>query len=256
MLANGMNIIVRSFFIFLIAFLWTSYLFSGFVLAFLVAFLITLLINCVMGIFQSRRNEKQKLSRKEQSERSLYIMQLAFLTLEESLALLASAFEKKDMVVTKRKAFIALSSGDKLFPFFHRELTIECVVGAMRATQGRVIIMANQIPMQVRAWIHSLDADVIALNAQEVYDQILRPADVMPRIFFNPKSRAKLNMAAFKEMMLNKGRTRSYIMIGIVILFTSLLVRFPLYYIIFATALFGLATVSYFIPEKTGRIFS
>jgi len=243
MISLSINFLIRSFFVFLIAYLWASFFFRDFFLSVISAFLITVVVNCILGFFQNKRVKRQRLTKKEREERFLHMLQLRFLTQIESQELL-------------QKALRALGSDAQVFSYFHTEPTTGDIARCIRQNKGKkTIIAASSFHPQVMQFAATVDVEVVLLNEQEVYAQLLKPAEVFPQILFRPKSKASLTLAMFKGMMLNRARTRGYVFIGIIILLTSFLVAFPLYYIIFATLLFGMAVASYFFPETKNLSF-
>ena len=238
MIAISLNFLIRSFFVFLIAYLWATFFFNRFFVSFMVAFMITVLVNCLFSVLALRKQKRLKLTKKEREERALYTLQLRFLTQDESTELL-------------KKALLALGSDSVVFSYFHTQPTVGEVAQCIRQNHGKkTIIAACGFCPGIMQLVSTVDVDVTLLNDVDVYNKILKPAEILPQVLFRPKSRTRLTLAALKQMMLNRTRTRGYVFIGIIILLTSFLVSFPLYYIIFATFLFGMATVSYFIPES------
>lgn len=209
-----------------------GFFFRNFFMSFLSAFLITVLVNCLVMMLQSRKAVRVRQTKKDREEQALRMLQMRFLTQEESERLLQEALK-------------TLGSQATVHSFFHTEPTVGEVARIMRQARGKkTIIAAGAFPPQVHQFVNTIDTEVVLLDDEATYTKILKPANLFPEILFRPKSKARLTRAALKHMFINRARTRGYVFIGIIILLTSMIVSFPLYYIIFATVLFGLAIVS------------
>ena len=235
------NILARSFFVFIIAWLWTSYYVRGFVLIALISFIITVAFNYVISLIYKKRNRKKTATRQERDHLHLVILQLKFMTQTEVHALYKKAFPK-----TKIKSL------------FHTTPTehdiIKCIKSA--TPNSKVLITAESFPPHVFAFARSLDANVILLDGEAVYTQILAPKQTFPPITVHTKKKTpRKTLAEIKTLIFNRNRTKSYVITGAVILFSSLIIRLHIYYIIIATIVFGLALTSYFSPKLPKNLF-
>jgi len=235
------NMVVRCFLVFIIAFLWASYLFRGLFLTFVVAFLITALCNFLWMFFINRRKQQRTQTRAERDHMMAVILQLQFLTPDECVKLFDSV-QRDDIV---------------LFPFFHRDITRQDIITAIRATPHgkKTVVMAMDFPPHLRAFFESLQIDLCMLTAEDAYKSILKPAGSIPPLTVTQRSRARMTVQTLRNDALTRRKARGYVMIGVIIMLTSIIVRPTLFYVIFGTVVFGLALVSYLRPVSKNDIF-
>ncbi len=84
------------------------------------------------------------------------------------------------------------------------------------------------------------------LNESQVYNNFLKPQNVMPETkvtFLNSK---KMNAKLFISLLINKKNTKHYFYGAILLLFCSMFLRFTTYYVIFSTILLILALLSFY----------
>ena len=245
------SMIIRCFFIFIIAYLWATFLFPGFIMTFVFAFLVMCLANFFIMAFQSRKLKKKHLTRAEQEHMQSVLLQLKFLKPAEALVLFKKALEKKlcdtsddpsgglawggnNMIETQNFCF---------FPMFHKVPTDEDIIAALHKTpEGKkTVVGAIDFPPAVLGFFAGLKLDVVLMDGGEVFNQLLLPTETYPEVRVEKRSRAKITRAALRQMFLNPKKTRSFVFIGIIIMLTSLIVRPTIYYVIVATVVFGLA---------------
>ena len=259
-IAGAANLVVRSFFVFIIAYLWTSYYLRGFVLAFLVATVITVAVNYAVTFFVNRRTQTKTMTKQRMEHIGEVTLQLKFMTKTQAIALLKAALcEKYNCVASTKKLIV--QTDDKvleLFPFFHKGIVTESDIIECIKTKGqdsRVLIVAESFPPSVAMFVRSLKADIRLLDGISVYNQILAPREIFPKILVEMKKPSKLSLRELKDLAFSRARTKTYVVTAIVILISSLIVRFSIYYIIVATIVFGLALSSHFTPIGQNKNF-
>lgn len=257
-LSSVTNTFARYFIVFIIAYLWLSFYIRNLFLVFLLSFAIAFFVNYIFGLFQRRKNIRNRLNRDQQNHMRQIVLQLKFLSLREAIALLSTAFLKlypdaeKNKILQKK---LVLQNNDKklnIFPMFDKEPTTADIIAAINQTakDHTTVIAANFFHPSITSFVSALDKNVRLMTAEDVYTQILSPSQVFPEIAVQFKSKKRLTFEQLKKMMFSRAKVRPYITIGIVILLTSLIVRFNFYYIIIATILFSFALISLFKPQE------
>jgi len=92
------NFVIRSFFLFLIFYLWGTFFLSGFFMIFLVSFLLTCVVNYAWFFFAIKRKKKKTLTLAEQEHADKVLLQLEFMTTAQSLVLFYGALKKKFLI--------------------------------------------------------------------------------------------------------------------------------------------------------------
>jgi len=254
------NLLARSFLVFLIAWLWISFYVRGFFLILLISISVTLVFNYIVSLIYKKRSRAKTTTKQQRDHMHQVILQLKFMTQTQVQALLKKALsEKAKEHAAHQKAHSVNPFRLTLKSLFHvTSPTEQDIINCVKTTpkDSKVIITAESFPPQVSAFARSLDAQLILLDAEAVYTQILSPAQVFPEIKIQTKKKTpRKTFAEIKTMIFNRTRTKSYIITGAVILFSSLIIRLHIYYIIIATIVFTLALTSYFSPRLPKNLF-
>jgi len=252
------NLLARSFLVFIIAWLWVGFYVRGFFLILLISTAITLVVNYMISFIGKRRNTKRIATKQEREHMQQVILQLKFMTQTQTLALFKRALQPNARKAVNQKRFT-------LKTLFHlstptEQDIIKCIKAsptcASESEQSKTIITAESFPPHVIAFTRNLDANIILLDAEAVYTQILAPTQTFPEIKIQTKKKTpRKTLREIRTMAFNRTRTKSYVITGVIILFSSLIVRLHLYYIIFATIVFALALTSYFSPRAAVDLF-
>jgi len=260
-LSHISNLLARSFLVFIIAWLWTSFYVRGFFLILLISVTITLVFNYVISLIYRKRGRAKFATKQTQEHLHLVTLQLKFMTKTQVQALFKKAVPSA-----------------KIHSLFHTTPTeqdiIKCIKSSksLRGAAGdeakrhrrqdtqwliqKIILAAESFSPQVSAFARSLETNIIILDAEAVYTQVLAPTKAFPEITVQPKKKTpRKTIAEIKSMVLGRHRTKSYVITGIIILFSSLIVRLHIYYIIIATIVFALALSSYFAPKSPKNLF-
>lgn len=253
------NTAVRCFFVFIIAYLWLSYLVSSWLLAIFLSALVTLAVNAAIVAF-TRRNSAAHTQTKAQAEHmQKTILQLKFLKPQQTLALFKTALcEKCSCIITTRKLTVKTSAAQiELFSLFHKDPTISDIIECHNAAnkKGVVSIAAETFTPQIKAFVSNLKTEIKLLDGASVYREILSPANVFPEFSVETKSAARRTLSQIKKTIFSPARTKGYVFTAIVIFATSFLVRLSLFYIIIATAVFTLAIISRFGERENTKLF-
>jgi len=238
------DLLLRSFFIFLLAFLWASFTTRSFVLSFLIAFLITALVNGLIYFLQSRRKTKRTRSRERIDHMNTIALQFKFMQPHQSTALIKSALPKPEH---------ESSVPDEYYSLLHKDIVgVEDIIARINQTKtGRkTIIVANEFGRGVREFFDALRLDVELMSFEKLYDEILEPAGVMPAITIEKKNKSRMRLQHLREMFLNRRRAKSFAFVGVFILLSSFIVRPTLYYVIVASIVFGLALASLLLDRR------
>lgn len=246
------NLLARSFLVFIITWLWASYYVRGFFAILLISVTVTIVTNFMIS-FISKHRQKTKITNKQQREHmSQVILQLKFMTALQALSLFKRALPQNAKEYVNQKRFT-------LCPLFHMSCPHEQdIIQVIKKApkNSKIIVLAEFFPPPVTAFARSLDYNIVLLDAESVYTQILLPSKTFPEIKIQiKKATPRKTISEIKAIVFNRTRTKTYIITGTAILFSSLIIRLHLYYIIFATIVFVLALTSYFSPAHPKNLF-
>jgi len=264
-LASLSNLIARSFIVFIISYLWLTFYIRSLLTVFLLAFGIMLAVNLLFRFFARKRNARAVLNKQQREHVAQIALQLKFQGRTKTLKLLREALDKTNMgyrnvTATQRK--LVIQNADKkvnLFPLFNVEPTIKDIIECLKSTNkgAETYICATNFSPEVIGFANSLDASVTLMDVASVYTEILLPAETYPEVVIEMKSKAKLTWSQLRCMVFNRRKVKTYVFLGFIILATSFIVRFNIYYIVVATILFSFALLSMFVlPSKRDNLFA
>jgi len=252
-LAAVANFLIRSFFIFLIVFLWASYFMSSFLMTFLVAILVTCLANYLWMLWAYRRRRAKNLSRVSQQRIAKIMLQFKFMTSAATLAFFGRVFEAKAM----HNRIVVERGGVRynFFPLFHVEPTQETIIACLQkcGVGEKCVVAAHAFDGADRAFFESLDVDVVFMDGARVYDELLEPKKLFPKTLVTEKASVRLTLRRLGALVFSRKKVKSYIFVGVVVLLTSLIIRPSLFYIIMTTIIFGMALISFLRPSLGTR---
>jgi len=237
--------LARSFLVFLLAYLWLTFYIRNIILVFIIAFCFAMLVNYLFMLLGRRKSAKRALSLKEQKHVREVTLQLKFMTRENVRILFKHAFDVLEKPLPA------------IFPLFNKDVTTADVITILRRTRkaSTIFIAAERFSPEITVFVNALDRDVKLLDARAVYENILKPADTFPEIKVELKSKKKLTWRQLRDLVFARTKARPYIIIGVVILLTSFIVRFNIYYIAVATVVFSFAIASLFMIPSGRDLF-
>ncbi|MCL2229075.1 MAG: hypothetical protein FWC00_04585 [Firmicutes bacterium] len=267
MVAGITGLIARSFIVFMLAYLWLSFYVANIVLVFIISFFITAAVNTLFYILKIRRSARAKVTREEKKHINQIMLQFRFQAQAKTLNLMKTAFQilGRQVVSTQKKLkfYRAVDEHEEnptlcnMFLLFQINPTVDDVVKCISATnKGAITYIASEsFHPSVIAYVASLDKQVVLMDGTDVYKQLLEPAQIFPDFTVHYKTRQRLQLNELKRVMFMRTKSKSYIFLGVIILATSFIVRFNIYYIIIASVLFLFALLSLFaLPSKDARI--
>ena len=89
---------------------------------------------------------------------------------------------------------------------------------------------------------------------QKTYFKLLKVYDFYPEKVIELKQSQKITINDLLAYSLNKKRTKGYFLASCIMLFSSFLVKYNLYYIIFSTLLLILSLISFINPKFNKKI--
>ena len=245
---------------FLIIYLWIGFFVRGFFVVFMLAFLSTVVINYAWMAYSSRQQKKKNLTKAEKQRINDTILAMKFMPRVELLELFYSALVKKfpDSNVALVGGKVSVNSGDKricLFPFFHKNATKEDIIECIHMTDdgAKTLVCTDSFSHDVRAFFDVLDINLSLVNGEMVFSEILEPAGVFPKNAVKLKDKKKIRIGHLKNMIFDRRKSKHFVIVGVIILLTSIIVSLGLYYIIVATIVFGFALIGYLRPIENKR---
>jgi len=262
-ISSAANTLAISFLIFIVVYLWIGYYIRGFALPLMISVMVTVAANYAISFITKKRYKTQMSAKKRAEHMQSIILQLKFMTRAQTLALFKAALSANEAstadykCITDTKKITVTKNGKEteVYPYFHKSPTEADIIECLKAVQNRkgekqckLIIAAESFSPALIIFVRAMKANITLLDGKAVYNQILAPADTFPKILVEIKRNIKLTLRDVGSLMFSRERTKGYVITALIILFTSFIIRFNLYYIILATIVFGLALSSHFAP--------
>ena len=239
--------------IFLLNLIWCLYFINKPIVSILVSVFLTLLIIFISNKVNTKRNVKTKLSLAEKQKILNITNTFIYMSKEEILDFFYKLASTKHNA-KKLDNFILINNQNKniaLYPLFkNKSLSqddlIEIYNNCKIVNIKKILILTNKIDSNCNDIIENLSCEVVVLDNEQTYTLLLKEYEFYPEIKIKPKPTAKKTFKQVLHYALNKKRTKSYIISALFLLFSSLFVRFKLYYLLFASILLTLAIFSRF----------
>ena len=247
------QIALRVFLIFLLFFVWIRFFVRSLLLTTLIALLCAAFVEIILNvIFQKHSKLKDlKISQKEECENMF--LSLAYAKNEVDFFFnLASTRHK----AIKKKKYVLISHEDhnvilyphiKFSPLSKDDIT-EILNTLKNEKFNKLVICCGEIMKDVLPFVKNFEIECSILDKFETYKKIYEDYDFFPKVTTTYKKDKK---TTFKEMLsysFNKSKTKSYLLSALVLLFSSLFIRFNLYYSIMISLLVIFAIISFFNP--------
>jgi len=250
-IARLSNLLIGGFFVFIIAYLWVSFYMQGFFINFFVAFLITVVVCWVVYFVSNKKKSKKAKTKAELEYIATVFLQFRFMPREKIVEYFGKLLRIKMPEVRFRKTYDRISADEFcLFPMFDCMPTVDSIIERINRTVPgkRTIIATDFVPPEVVVFFEKLDLDVVILSRDKLWEEIIFPSKYFPEIKIEQKKSMRTSLKALASQVFARRKVRGYIMVGVVIMLTSLIVRPTLFYVIMGTMVFSFALISLFRP--------
>ena len=138
------------------------------------------------------------------------------------------------------------------FEEFNTEDLILTYNSAKKLNANKLVICVNKINTNVLKIKDKLDIKIIILDKYQTYEKLFKEYNYFPQEFIikTPKNSFK----SLVEYSLNKKRTKGYFIASIILLFSSFIVKYNIYYLIFSSILLILSLFSFINPKFNKKI--
>lgn len=245
-----LDLIFGTSFVFLICFIWARYFLHNLSLAILFSGIITF---CVVGIFyfvKSKKSEKQKVSKTDLAKAhdisTYFLLCTKQETLKEFEKILSKNHDvkiKSDMLIFDKVAIRPL--------YLSTEITDKDVLDSFSKIKNisiqKVIICCLSASAKAREIANIIkDKTITIFTEYDAYKNIFKPANFSVEMPKPPKLKARQRFLKYGQIAFNKSRTKSYFLVAVIMLFSSFIMRYNIYYLVFATITTILALYSHF----------
>lgn len=250
-LSGIIDFIFGTTFVFATCFLWTRYFLHNFVLSILLSAIISFCVVLLYILLRRKKTEKALVAKSELAAAHDISTFFLLSTKPETIKAFETIVSQKHSVKTKGNLVIA----DKvaLCPIYTRtEITDKDVLDSFAKIKNtnieKIIICCQNASAKAKDIANIITTkQIVIYNEFDAYKYIFKPANfkVEPQLK-QKKTSAKQRLLKCAQMAFNKSRTKSYLMVSFILLLSSFVLRYNLYYLIVATTTTALALYSHF----------
>lgn len=261
-LSSLLSIIFRITLIFLIVFIWARYYIDSLYIAIIVSCLGTIMIDLFIKLIRNKHDKTLSLKRAELEKIESINNTFLFGDENETLMFFYNLALKKHNAI-KKKDYILIEhdNGEKivLMPFYtYRKVNVDdlilCVNKIKKIGPTKLVLCVSSADSLIYKFVEKLSLEIVILNKEETYLKLLSEYNFYPDNLINLKEVQKNNIKTLVSYSLNKSRTKGYFLASCIMLFSSFLVRYNIYYIIFSTFLLILSLISFINPRFNKKI--
>ena len=235
-------------FLFLICFVWVRYFLHDFWLTIILTSLATFLIVAVYHVVSKKRYEKQSITENDMKCARAISTKFLLLTKQEILKEFCTHLNKK--YKTEIKSDYIVINNNILRPLFSGSLiTDKDVIESYTKTKGlkaeKLILVCKDADISaINVAKMVTDKKVVILVELSAFENIYKPLEFEIPEIETPKQRKKFS--EYLAFALCKQRTKNYILVSVFLLISSFVLRYNIYYIVFASITTILGLYSHF----------
>lgn len=246
-----LQILIKCFLIFLIAFVWLRFVLDSMWLALILSFGITLIIELVSVFLKKKKGVKNYLKSKEKEDAEN--MFLSLIQDKNNLDFFYRLASSRHNHVSKNKNYIIIKHEQNqtkvaLVPYLKiQSLTADDIleiVNFIKIKVNKIVVVCNEYEKNLDSFIKNFAFEIVTLNKYETYENLYKEYDFFPEITI----RKKINKYTFKDLMaysFNRSRAKGYIISALMLFILSFFVKISLYYCIVASLLLLFALISF-----------
>lgn len=241
--------------IFLICYAWVNFYIRSLWTTFFISLFLTACLVFILYHFLTKKNERKRTSAKENAEINKNWLVFKLLPQKERVDFLKTVLEKNyscelhDNILTYKKddkfhLVIFASQFDVLKQNDLLNLLADFVFSKVDVID---IVCSDAQSLNTKIF---KDKEINIINKQKLYD-IFKSANLFPKI---DNLNLEANKIKFKDIvkgMFSSNKARSYFLCGLVLIFSSIILPYHVYYLIFGSMLLLFAVICKIMPLLT-----
>ena len=256
-----LQIFIKCSLIFLIAFIWSRFIFKELWIAVVVSICLTLIIEFISIFISQKHGYKKhlKINEKELAEN----MFLSLSSDTNSLDFFYNLANVRHKNLVKRKKYIKIIHDQNLnvilYPLLKfQSIQIDDINDIIKECKkdkpNKLIIVCNDYDKICLTFTKNFDFEIILLNKYESYTELYKEYEYFPKLTLTYKKEIKKTFKDLLAYSFNKSRTKGYIISAVVLFISSFFVKISLYYCIIASLLLLFALLSYTNPKYNKKL--
>jgi hypothetical protein len=250
-LGRIIDFVFKTTLLFLIFFVWIRFYVVSLNLTLIYSIIATLLLSLILHYIKQKKFKQEYLTKEEQAKIEVYINEFLFSSTKTNFTFFYNLLNKKHKAVYEKPFLVLNKTSFKiaLYPYYKmRKLTMDTaknlVILAKAQNINKLIVCCKTCEQEVLNLSKQLkELRLIILDQKQTYFKLLKPFEHYPKITNRLIEENKLTKTQMLHVMFDKRRTKGYFISGTILMLSSLIVPYNLYYVIFGSLL-------YFMPEN------
>lgn len=256
--ATIIDYIFINFLFFLISFTWIKYFNKNISFSFSLSIFLLIIFNIILVFFNSNKKTKKKITKKLEDDIEQYMLTFLSNTKEENLKFFNRTINKENSKIYFKQNLICYFFNNEniaLSPIFkNKNILFEDFLKVLSYTKQlkiqKLFVLCYECDSKTKILLNSFkDIEIKVLDKKLIYLEILKKANLYPKIKFEYKETKKLKFKQLIDISFNKSKAKGYFLSGLLTFFCSFIVRYNFYYVFMSSILF-LFTLFCFIKKQ------
>ena len=237
-LSKIFDFVFGNLFVFFVAYVWTRFFWTDQRINLLISFFVMVLV-CLIYNYILQKKEKKTASVKKDIQNAEDISTNFLLMTKTEILKQFCKFLGKKYQIKQEKSYI-LVNGNILYPVFDgQELSDKDILLIYQKTKDidckKIIVVCHKKSNSANEILQIFgDKKYIILDAIEAYKSIYKPLEFeVPKVCH--KTKKDKNIKTYLNVAFGKKNTKNYFMVSAFLLFGSFVLRYNIYYLIFAS---------------------
>ena len=247
--------VIRMFTIMSASFVWLNYYFRKFAHAFPIALIVSLTIEIILFVKWRKDTRQNNLNKSHNALIGNIKFALIHSTLSTNINYYANILKSKYCSQKYKDCIVAIVDNKKVcfVPTYHSNVSLDNVTDSIAIADmhnaDKLVILTTNYPSQITDYISSLGGmEIEVYDIEKTYSTFLM-GNTLPTCKVYEKQN-KVNVKKLFTVAFDKSKTKAYLASGLILMLSSLLVPFSLYYIISGSVLLIFALVCYTKKEQ------
>lgn len=262
MIFKFFNLLSRIFLIFMICFVWFRYFIKDLSLSLVYTAILTLIIEMFIHFLLQRKNKKNNLKKEEEQLAEKISLNFIYDN-KKAIQYFSSLCKIKYSVKTLSK-FLILSGKEKSetnqntvvyptysFNSFCAQDLLEIIKKTEKYSPSKLVICTYKVGTDAKTFASKIkDKKIVLLDSRDCFIKLIKPYNFYPD---NLKDIELASKPKFKDILLSsisRQRTKGYLLASFILLFSSMIVKMNIYYVVMSSVLLLLSLASFVYKPK------
>ncbi len=259
-LAQIIDLVVFFLFIGILTFAWIRYYTRDLTLSLIAAICVSTISTCIINVFIYKKEEKSHLTKEQQNKFFALKYNLMIQSETEILKTFCNILNQpastNNFVINNNYIINSQALNTIVYPYFsHEKLTSDLVFNILKKISNHenltIKIIGCQIDDDAKALLKKMqNVQIVFVSLQNFCKENPSIFDIDIKINFD---KPKTTLSILAQYATNPKRAKNYLLYGFLLIFTSFLVPFKLYYLIFGSVLCLVALVIKILPNVISK---